>query len=111
MSKKLNQPLTIGGNSKWTVMRLPLGRIALQSADGKLLSTSKTDNYNAMLLKVDKPTDSEIFQWMELEGGDIVLMNLSSNCLLSYHGDGKAATRIKLPSANRTGDSVRFSIK
>lgn len=111
MSKKLNQPLTIGGNSKWTVMRLPLGRIALQSADGKLLSTSKTDNYNAMLLKADKPTDSEIFQWMELEGGDIVLMNLSSNCLLSYHGDGKAATRIKLPSANRTGDFVRFSIK
>ena len=110
-SKKLNQALTVDGNSKWTVVKLPLGRIALRSTDGKMLSVQKTDNYNAKLVKTDKPDETETFQWMELEGGDIVLMNISSNCLLSYHGNGKAAARIKLPSANRNEDFVRFVIK
>lgn len=110
-SVKLNQPLTIGGNSTWTVEKLPLGRVALRTADGRYLSTDKDNNYSARLTNAAKPGINETFQWMELEGGDLVLMSLASNCYLSYHGNGLAAARIKNPRPNHNDDFTRFQWK
>jgi len=107
MSCKLEKPLSFNGKSEWTVELLPLGRVALK-AEGRYLSINADDNFNAELVKKDSPTDAETFQWMELEGGNLVLMSLVSNCYLSYQDNNKVLARIKNPRPNRKDDYTRF---
>jgi hypothetical protein len=106
-SYKLGKLLSLDEHSNWTVEELPLGRVALKSA-GKYLSIQAGNNFKARLIKKSKPTDEETFQWMELEGGHLVLMSLASNRYLSFNDNGEIYANTVSPSPNRKADNTRF---
>jgi beta-xylosidase len=106
-SCKSGAALSVEGQSTWTVEELPSGRVALK-ANGKYLSIQAGNNFKARLIEKDRPTGEETFQWMELEGGHLVLMSLASNRYLSFSENGEIYANTASPSPNRKVDSTRF---
>jgi beta-xylosidase len=104
------KPLAVDGFDIWRVVKLPLGRLALQNSQGLYLSIDGTDKAAARLKKLPKPTDAETFQWMELEGGNIVLMSLATNRYLAFQADGQVTANSVTPSSNRLTDPTRFQV-
>ena len=111
VSRSSKDALKIDGCSDWQVQQLPLGRVALKSADGSYRSVDETNNDIIKLVKHPWISDSETFQWMELEGGDIVLMSLKSDRYLAYMGENDAYANFISPIPNRDKDLTRFTIK
>jgi beta-xylosidase len=109
-SYKSGATLSLSGQSKWTVEELLLGRIALK-ADGKYLSIQAGNNFKARLIEKNKPSNEETFQWMELEGGHLVLMSLASNRYLSFNDNGEIYANTASPNPNRKADNTRFEWK
>jgi xylan 1,4-beta-xylosidase len=108
-SCKLNTTLIIGGCQDWYVEQLPLGRVALKSVDGQYMSVDHGQNDRVSLVKKAKPEEAESFQWMELEGGDLVLMSLASNRYLTYYDKDKVTASTSTPLPNRNRDYTRMS--
>jgi hypothetical protein len=95
------------GKTQWTVENLPLGRVALKAA-GKYLSIQAENNFKARLVAKNQLSNEEIFQWMELEGGNLVLMSLASNRYLSFDENGDIYANTISPNPNRKEDNTRF---
>jgi beta-xylosidase len=106
-SCKLGTNLQLENQSEWTVEKLPLGRVALK-ADGKYLSIQAGNNFKARLIAKEQPAEEEIFQWMELEGSNLVLMSLASKRYLSFDEKGEIYANTISPNPNRKEDSTRF---
>jgi xylan 1,4-beta-xylosidase len=103
--------LTLQNIDTWKVVKLPLGRLALQDSEGRYLSIDAAHKATAQLRKLTKPTAAETFQWMEMEGGNIVLMSLATNRYLAFTADGTVTANTASPSSNRLTDPTRFSVK
>jgi beta-xylosidase len=110
VSNKLGKLLTLSGVSKFTVGNISLGRVTLKSGK-KYLSVDANNNFEAKFITKNKPANTEIFQWVELEGGDLVLMSLESHCYLSFDENGNISAQSKSPVANRKYDATRFEWK
>ena len=104
------EKLNIEGHTRWNVENLPLGRVALKAGE-KYLSIQTGNNFKARLIAKDQASNEEIFQWMELEGGNLVLMSLASNRYLSFNKNGEIYANTISPSSNRNADSTRFEWK
>jgi xylan 1,4-beta-xylosidase len=73
---------TIPVNAKFQVIDLGLGRVALKTAKGKVVSV---DNEKAVLKDLGnaKPGEAESFQWVNLMQGDTMLMSLTNHRYLA----------------------------
>jgi xylan 1,4-beta-xylosidase len=69
-------------NAKFQVVDLGLGRVALQAANGKLVSAGQNGAVLKDLAGV-KPGDAESFQWVNLMRGDTMLMSLTNHQYLA----------------------------
>ena len=108
-SCKTGEKLSLEGQSNWMVEYLPLGRVALKTG-GKYLSIQTGNNFKARLVERE-PTNEETFQWMELEGGNLVLMSLASNRYVSFQDNGEIYAKTISPSPNRKNDNTRFELE
>lgn len=109
ISRKLNKAVEVSGYKDWYVEQLPLGRVALKTADGQYISVNHGQNDSVSLVKKDKPETSETFQWMELEGGDLVLMSLASDRYLTYYNEENLTANISSSLPDRDNDYIRMS--
>ena len=69
-------------NAKFQVVDLGLGRVALQAANGMVVSVGES----GVVLKDlagSKPSDAESFQWVNLMRGDTMLMSLTNHRYLA----------------------------
>jgi hypothetical protein len=88
---------------------LPIWRCDGLKKDGsKYLSIQTENNFKARLVEKNKPSNEETFQWMELEGGHLVLMSLASNRYLSFQDNGELYANTASPNPNRKADNTRF---
>jgi xylan 1,4-beta-xylosidase len=71
--------LSVAGANSFKVVDRGLGRVALQSGEGYLSTT--TAGEKAMIRK-GEPTDAETFQWTENVYGDLNLLSLATHRLL-----------------------------
>lgn len=91
----------------FNIIDMNLGRIALQCPKGYL---SVNEKGNVSLIKKEKADKSEIFQWMELEDGSLVLLSLLTNRYLQVNADGTLNACKDVPSPNKK-DGTRFEVK
>ncbi len=73
---------TIPPNTKFQVVDLGLGRVALKTAAGKFVSAAE-ENVVLKDLSDKKPGDAESFQWINLIRGDTMLMSLVNHRYLT----------------------------
>jgi hypothetical protein len=98
--------------TKFKVLGLPLGRVSLQSADGRLVTvTGLGEAGRVSLEKARKPgDDSQAFQWTEMPYGDVLFLSLSSHRHLRFAEDGSVTA--DAPGAqfdHRNGASFTWS--
>ncbi len=79
------------------------GRVALQAVNGKKFIS--VDSEGAVSLKDTKPDVNETFQWIELEGGDLVLLSLVTNRYLSAKPGAKVNALESNPAPSRVDGS------
>ena len=70
-------------NAKFEVMDLGLGRVALKSSNGKVVSVSSPESVVLKDLGGARPGDAETFQWINLMRGDTMLMSLTNHRYLA----------------------------
>ena len=80
--------------ARFTVIGLPLGRIALRAMlDGRLVSVagSGADSRVSLVPGTTAPGEGETFQWTEMPHGDVLLLSLTSHRHLCVGKDGMVA--------------------
>ncbi len=73
-----DRPVSIGGESNFSVIDRGLGRVALKAGD-KYVSVGSADEKSALVLKAGEPGEAETFQWTETLYGDLNLLSLRSH--------------------------------
>ena len=69
-------------NSRFQVLDVGLGRVALKASNGKFVSAG-ADGVVLKELAGARPSDSESFQWVNLLRGDTMLMTLTNHRYLA----------------------------
>jgi xylan 1,4-beta-xylosidase len=72
----------VPGNTRFQVMDLGKGRVALKAGNGRYLSAG-ADGVALKDLAQAAPGDAESFQWVNLMRGDTMLMSLTSHRYLA----------------------------
>jgi xylan 1,4-beta-xylosidase len=70
-------PAATSPEAGFRVLDRSLGRVALQAADGRLVSVAASTG--AVTLVEGEPGAAETFQWVDMISGDIMLLSLSTN--------------------------------
>ncbi len=70
-------------NARFQVLDLGLGRVALKTADGRVLSVTNAQNVVLKDLADARCRDAESFQWVNLMRGDTMLMSLTNHRYLA----------------------------
>lgn len=78
------KPLTVGNASSFRVVDRGRGRVTLQ-AGGEYLSVTPQ---GALRLKAGSAGDTETFQWIDLQRGDVLLLSLATNRYVIAPVDG-----------------------
>jgi hypothetical protein len=76
------QSVRAGGGQQSTVFRVVdcgRGRIALQTERGQYVSVGGAGKTGDVTLKSGKPGDAEIFQWVDLQRGETLLLSLATH--------------------------------
>jgi xylan 1,4-beta-xylosidase len=73
----------VPSNAKFQVVDLGLGRVALKTANGKVLSVAGAESVILKDLADSKPGNAESFQWVNLMRGDTMLMSLTNHQYLA----------------------------
>lgn len=79
---KSDEPSAAGQSTRFQVVDLGKGRIALQTSSGRFVSAG-TDGVVLKDLTGTAPTDAESFQWVNLMRGDTMLMSLVNHRYLT----------------------------
>ncbi len=108
-------PKTENAAAQFKVIGLPLGRIALETADGRRITvTGAGDNDRVMLAPARTAGDpAQTFQWTEMPRGEIMLLSLATHRQLRARPNGGAITA-DAPGADsdhRNGASFTFREK
>ena len=91
------------GGTPFRVVDRTVGRIALQTRDGRFVSASPTGD--KLTLVAHAPTDAETFQWVDLQRGDLMLMSLATHRYLRARPDGPAVANHVGPRPDRRDGS------
>lgn len=90
-------------NAKFEVIDLELGRVALRSSQGKIVSVSTPDNVVLRDLGSSTPGAAETFQWINLMRGDTMLMSLTNHRYLTTAPDSPSSNSARRVTATATG--------
>jgi len=77
-----NAPVAVAPNTRFLVIDLGLGRVALKAADGRFVSAAD-DGVSLKDLAGQTPGGAESFQWINLMRGDTMLMSLVNHRYLA----------------------------
>ncbi len=83
-------PKTDAPDARFKVIGLPLGRVSLQTSDGRLITvTGLGEASRVSLEKAREPgDDSQAFQWTEMPGGHVLFLSLASHRHFRIAEDG-----------------------
>jgi DUF1680 family protein/beta-xylosidase len=92
-------------NSKFQVVDLGLGRVALKAGNGKVVSVARPENVVLKDLGEGEPGDAESFQWINLMRGDTMLMSLTNHRYLATkpNSSGRVTAMATGPNPARKG--------
>ncbi len=74
-----NVPATSGPEVSFRVEDRGRGRIALQTTDGGYISVADEGKAGCVTIKQGEPGDTETFQWVDMQRGDIMLLSLATH--------------------------------
>lgn len=100
-------------NAKFQVADLGLGRVALKTADGKVVSVAGPESVVLKDLAGAKPGDAESFQWVNLMRGDTMLMSLTNHRYLATkpHSPGVVTVTATGPQpARKSGAEFKWKV-
>ncbi|MHB8861153.1 MAG: family 43 glycosylhydrolase [Pirellulaceae bacterium] len=90
----------VPANAKFEVMDLGLGRVALKSSNGKVVSVSSPERVVLEEIGEAEPGEAKTFQWINLMRGDTMLMSLTNHRYLATKPNSPGAV-----TATATGPS------
>jgi len=94
--------LSVDGATQFKVVDCGLGRVALQSSQG-FVSVDSTDA-KIKLKKVTRAA-AETFQWIEIPGGDLILLSLATDRYLCIESGGAISANHPGPKPDRKDGS------
>ena len=87
-------PLAGTAAARFKVLARPLGQVALQSAaDNRVVGVTGVGADSHVVMETPRPDDSQLFQWMEMPRGDLLLLSLGSHRYLQINQDGTVAAK------------------